>query len=147
MTPSPTRTTSQPLLPPKPQLRPVIDEDLSWYIAGELRARGYRNATSAHEWGIAGRKVKDPLWLYIIARSGIPSVLVTFDNKMATVHAAAIRRRNSTLAVIDSKANRDGRVREEYTREVIHKWAHRIATQAPGERFIYNLRGRKPLTI
>jgi hypothetical protein len=91
---------------------------MSWKIAPELRARGYRDATSAFEWGIAGRGVKDPLWLYIIERSGVPSVLVSFDNKMPSVHRASIVKQNSTLAIIDSKANRQGRSREEYTREV-----------------------------
>jgi hypothetical protein len=128
-------------------LRLIIDEDLSWRIAPELRARGYRDATSAHEWGTAGRRVKDPLWLYIIARSGIPSVLVTFDNKMPLVHRAAILKRQSTLAVIDSQGNHGGRTREEYKREVTHKWAHRMATQPPGSRYRYNLRGRRIIKI
>jgi hypothetical protein len=125
----------------------VIDEDLSWKISPELRARGYADTTSAHEWGIAGRKVKDPLWLYIIARSGVPSVLVTFDNKMPVVHRVAILRRHATLAVIDSKSTRRGLTREEYTREVAHRWAHRMSAQPVGSRYKYNLRGRKLLTV
>lgn len=112
-----------------------------------MQARGYHDATSAKDWGIAGRRVKDPLWLYIIARSGIPSVLVSFDNKMIRVHADAIRLRGSTLAIIDSKADRQGRTREEYTREVIHRFAHRMAAQKPGERFIYRLRGRTKIVL
>ena len=101
-----TRTTwrlSSPQ-PKTPPLRFVIDEDLNWKIAPELRARGYRDATSAYEWGIAGTRVKDPLWLYIIERSHVPSVLGSFDNKMSRVHAARIRKRGSTVAIIDSKA-------------------------------------------
>jgi hypothetical protein len=131
----------------KQPLRLIIDEDLSWRIAPELRARGYRDATSAHEWGTAGRHVKDPLWLYIIARAGIPSVLVTFDNKMPLVHGDAILRRQSTLAVIDSQGEHGGRTREEYKREVAHKWAHKMAMQAPGSRYKYNLRGRRVIEI
>jgi hypothetical protein len=74
-------------------------------------------------------------------------VLVTFDNKMPGVHRAEILKRGSTLAVIDSKADREGRTREEYTREVIHRWAHRFATQRPGSRYIYRLNSRAVLTI
>lgn len=133
--------------PPNQPLRLVLDEDLSWYVARELRARGYRDATSAFEWGIAGRKVEDPLWLYIIARTGIPSVLVTFDNKMTTVHRAAILRRKSTLAVIDSAGDHLGRRREEYKREVVHRWAHRMQAQAPETRYLYRLNGRKLITL
>ncbi len=128
-------------------MRLVIDEDLSWKISPELRARGYRDTTSAYEWGIAGRRVKDPVWLYIIHRSGVPSVLVTFDNKMPTVHRQAIVRRRSTLAIIDSRADRKGRTREEYTREVVHKWAHRMAAQSPGSRFKYTLSGRREIVV
>lgn len=77
----------------------------------------------------------------------IPSVLVTFDNKMPVVHRQAILRRRSTLAVIDSQADRKGRTREEYTREVIHKWAHRMANQPGGSRFKYTISGRRELVL
>jgi hypothetical protein len=134
-------------LPHNQPLRLVIDEDLNWKIAPELCARGYLDSTSAYQWGIAGRKVADPVWLYIIARSGIPSVLVTFDNKMPVVHTAAINRRGSTLAIIDSKADRRALTREEYTREVTHRWAHRIANQPVGTRYKYTLRGGKLIKV
>ena len=134
-------------MPPNQPLRLIIDEDLNWKIAGELRARGFRDATSVFEWGIAGRRVKDPLWLYIIARAGVPSVLVSFDNKMPRVHKAAILKRGSTLAIIDSKADRGGRTREEYTREVAHRWAHRMQAQAEGGSYIYRLGGRGLITL
>ena len=134
-------------MPHNPPLRLVIDEDLNWKIGIELRARGYLETTSASEWGIAGRKVKDPLWLYIIERTGVPSVLVTFDNKMPRVHRSAIIRRGSTLAIIDSKADRKGLTREEYTREVIHKRVHMICSQPKGSRYVYTLTGRRLLTL
>ena len=134
-------------MPPNQPLRLIVDEDLNWKIAAELRARGYSDVISAFEWGIAGRRVKDPRWLYIIARSGVPSVLVTFDNKMPRVHRNAILKLNSTLAVIDSKADRGGRTREEYTREVVHRWAHRMQEQPQGSRYMYRLSRRTLVTL
>jgi hypothetical protein len=128
-------------------LRLILDEDMNRNIAYELRRRGYRDATSASHLGLAGRGVKDPVWLYIIARSQTPSVLVTYDNKMCRVHRAAILRRGSTLAVIDNRADRRGRTREEYAREVIHRWAHRMADQTPGTRFLYRLSGRRRIVV
>jgi hypothetical protein len=44
--------------------------------------------------------------------------------------------------VIDSKADREGLTVEEYRREVIHRWAHRMAMQQPGTRWKYRLSGR-----
>jgi len=97
--------------------------------------------------GLAGRRVKDPVWLYIISRQIPACVLVTFDNKMPTRHAFDVLRRNSTIAVIDSKADRKRLTREQYTREVVHRWAHRIANQPRGSRFAYRLSGRSLITV
>jgi hypothetical protein len=127
-------------------LRLVIDEDCNWKIAPELTARGY-DATSSEQLGLAGRNVKDPIWLYILARWHTPYVLITFDNKMPRRHRDELLKRNTTLAVIDSKADRKGRTREEYTREVVHRWAHRMAAQASGERFKYSLSGRQKIVL
>jgi hypothetical protein len=91
--------------------------------------------------GLAGRRVKDPVWLYILSRQLAPCVLISFDNKMPTRHRADLIRRKSTVAYVDSKAPRAGRNREQYTREVIHKW-HRMANQAPGTLYKYRLNGR-----
>jgi hypothetical protein len=37
-----------------------------------------------------------------------------------------------TLAVVDQRAKRGGLSEEEYYREVIHRWAHRMVVQVPG---------------
>jgi hypothetical protein len=66
---------------------------------------------------------------------------------MPRVHRDAILKRGSTLAVIDSKADRQGRTREEYTREIVHRRAHMIREQPKGTRYKYNLSGRKLLTV
>jgi hypothetical protein len=73
--------------------------------------------------------------------------LVTYDNDMPTRHRADLLKRASTLAVIDSKANKRGLTREEYTREVVHRWAHRMANQAPGSRFRYRITPRSPIKL
>jgi hypothetical protein len=66
---------------------------------------------------------------------------------MPTRHRAELLKRNSTLAVIDSKADKKGLTREEYTREVIHRWAHRMANQTLGSRFRYRITGRSPIKL
>ncbi len=123
-----------------------MDEDVNWKIAPELTARG-RDATSSEQMGLARRRVKDPVWLYILSRQPAPCVLVTFDNDMPRRHRSDLVKRASTLAIIDSKADRRGLTREQYTRDVVHKWAHRMANQAPGSRFRYRLNGRSVVTL
>jgi hypothetical protein len=127
-------------------LRLVLDEDVNWKIAPELTARGY-DASSSEQMGLARRRVKDPVWLYILTRQSVPCVLVSFDNKMPTRHRADLIKRQSTVAYIDSKSPRAGLTREQYTREVIHKWAHQIAKQAPGTLYKYRLNGRSPIKL
>jgi hypothetical protein len=95
--------------------------------------------------GLAGRRIKDPLWLYILTRQSEPCVLVTFDNRMPTRHRADLVKRKTTLALIDSKSDRRGLTREEYTREVIHRSAHRMANQPQGSRYKYRLSGRSKI--
>jgi hypothetical protein len=127
-------------------LRLVLDEDVNWKIAPELTARGY-DATSSEQMGLAGRRVKDPVWLYILSRQSTPCVLVSFDNKMPTRHRADLIKRGSTVAYIDSKAPRAGLTREQYTREVIHRWAHRMANQKSGTLYKYRLTGRTKVNL
>ena len=127
-------------------LRLVLDEDVNWRIAPELAARGY-DATSSEQMGLARRRVKDPVWLYILTRQPTACALVSFDNKMPTRHRDDLIKRGSTVAFIDSKAPRAGLTREQYTREVIHRWAHRMANQAPGALFKYRLTGRTRITL
>jgi hypothetical protein len=127
-------------------LQLVLDEDVNWKIAPELTARGY-DATSSWQMGLAGRRVKDPVWLFILSRQPTPNVLVTFDNDMPRGHRGELLKRATTLAVIDSKADRRGLTREQYTREVVHRWAHRMAVQTAGTRYSYRLTGRTEITL
>lgn len=127
-------------------MRLVLDEDINWKIALELAARGYA-VTSSEQMGLAGRRVKDPVWLYILSRQPEPCILISFDNKMPTRHRDDLKRRKSTVAYIDSKAPRGGLSREQYTREAIHRWAHRIAQQPAGTLYKYRLNGRNRITL
>ena len=127
-------------------MRLVLDEDVNWKIAPELTARGYE-ASSSEQMGLAGRRVKDPVWLYILSRQAVPCVLVSFDNKMATRHKNDLIKRQSTVAWVDSKFPRGNRTREQYTREVIHRWAHRMESQAPGTCYRYRLNGRTRVNL
>lgn len=114
----------------------------------ELRARGFRDATSVYELSMAGKGTKDPAVLAFLATASQPSsVLVTFDNKMPRAHRSTIWKHKSTLAVIDSKAERAGLTREEYTRDVIHRWAHRMERQRTSSGRKYSRAGSRKITL
>ncbi|MGH9918104.1 MAG: hypothetical protein ACRD6W_04435 [Nitrososphaerales archaeon] len=80
---------------------------MNWKIAPELTARGY-DATSSEQMHLAGRRVKDPVWLYILSRQRVQCVLVSFDNKMPTRHRQDLLKRRSTVAYIDTKGSASG---------------------------------------
>jgi hypothetical protein len=112
-----------------------------------LRARGYIDATSAEQLG--KEDWKDPAlltWLFS-AYSDMGSrryVVVTYDNKMPGNHAQLLRSYGTTVAVIDKKGHDpSGLVLEEYWREVIHRHAHRFASQPPGTVFKYRCSDRR----
>jgi hypothetical protein len=64
---------------PLEQLQIVLDENLPWSIAAELRNRGF-TATSNYALNASG--LKDPEWLEIVANLSPAAVLVTYDNAM-----------------------------------------------------------------
>jgi hypothetical protein len=124
----------------------VIDATCPWRIAKELVARGYLDATSAHQLGRDG--AKDPALLRWL-RDNItdPYVLVTYDNNMSSQHAPVIRECQTTLAVIDKDGRPNtGLTEEQYWREVIHRHAHRFVEQAPATLLRYRCTNR-PSTI
>jgi len=118
----------------------VLDENLPWSIAAELKARGYI-ATSNYALNASG--LADPEWLEIVANLSPPAVLVTFDNAMPVEHRPWLMSLGVTLAVIDSR-NRPGNLTpEEYWRDVIHRHAHRFPDQDPASWWKYRLRTRR----
>lgn len=125
---------------PPDGLQIVLDENLPWSIARELAARGY-NATSNYALNAAG--TEDPEWLQIVANLTPASVLVTFDNAMPLEHAERLRSLAVTLAVVAAGDRPAGRTLEQYWREVIHRHAHRIASQPAGSWWRYREAGRR----
>jgi len=115
-------------LPPE-RRRVVLDEDIKWKLMYELQGRGRADATSLKALGI-DKKVDGALIKRVTDGTYDPFVLVTYDNKMATVHAAEIAHHKPTLAIVDEASfKRSGRPEgetEAYIRDVVHRWLHRI---------------------
>jgi hypothetical protein len=109
---------------------------MNWKLSKELRRRGLRDATSNSGLGLLQKK--DGALIKALSEEHEPCVLVAWDNKMHLSHAAELLHFGLTLAVIDKKANRGGLTDEEYYREVVHRWAHRIVRQEAGSTFKYS---------
>src|SRR4051794_3632152 len=88
-----------PRLPPEPARRLVLDEDINWKLAKELRRRGYRDATSNSELQLLGKK--DGAVIKALAEHHEPCVLVAWDNKIVKSHAAELQHFGLTVAVVD----------------------------------------------
>lgn len=127
---------------PPDELQIVLDENLPWSIATQLKARGY-GATSNYILDASG--TKDPEWLQIVASLIPPSVLVTFDNAMPIEHGERLHDLAVTLAVIVATNRPTGRTLEQYWREVVHRHAHLIAAQEPGSWWRYRQGGRRKI--
>lgn len=110
----------------------------------ELRGRGRPDATAAKTEGIDGRK--DGALFKILGRDYEPYVLVTYDNKMPTVHAAEIAHHQTTVALVSEAAfqRTDSSDPEPYIRDVIHRWLHRIERQPAGSKRRYSPSGSTP---
>jgi hypothetical protein len=120
--------------------RLVLDADINWKLAHELRRRARVEATALRLEGLA--KLKDGAVLKALATDFEPCVFVTWDNKMAKVHAAELRHHRSTLAVV----NRAGLAawtgtEDSYIRDVIHRWAHRMEMQDGPSVALYSTHG------
>jgi hypothetical protein len=123
----------------------VLDEGINWKLARELCRRGLRKSTSVFKLGL-DKKV-DGQVIKALAEQHEPCVFVTWDNKMHLSHAQALDHFELTLAVIDQKAKRGDLSEEEYYREVIHRWAHRIIFQKPGTVVKYSPARSAPIKL
>jgi hypothetical protein len=131
-------------LPPEPPLQLVIDEDASHKLSRELVLRGM-DATSVFGLGWANQGIKDGALIKKLAERGVPCVLVAWDNKLPYAHRGQLDHFGITLAVIDKKARPASMTQDEYIRDVVHRHAHRMASQSAGSRFIYTQTRRRPI--
>lgn len=95
-----------------------------------------RDATSNNELGLL--KKTDSQLIKALAEQYEPCVLVSWDNKMVKGHAGALAHFGVTLAVVDEDGDHGALTEEEYYREVVHRWAHRMTRQPRGSVVKYN---------
>lgn len=122
----------------------IIDASLSTRLAGELRDRG-RNSKSLAEVG--DKHAEDPDLLKFLGDQFPEAVLVTADDHMPSDHAEAVADYSSTLAIVDPLIkppyDPDQDV-EEWRREIVHRWAHRMETLESGQVRRYSLNRSDP---
>src|SRR4051794_14097327 len=104
---------------------------MNWKLAAELRKRGLP-ASSNKELGLLAKK--DGALIKALSETYEPCVLVVWDNKMHLSHARELLHFDLTLAVVDEKADRGSLTAEQYYREVIHRHAHKMGRQSPGQK-------------
>jgi hypothetical protein len=101
--------------------RLVLDEDINWKLSAELQRRGRADATGVVPENLAGTK-DAALFKALAARE--PFVLVTWDNKMFSAHAAELNHHGTTVAMVDERwFKRQGlsaAAQEPYIRDVVH---------------------------
>lgn len=130
---------------PAEQLQIVLDENLPWSIAKELRARGY---PSTSNFVLNASGLEDPQWLEIVANLSAPAaVLVTYDNAMPVEHGHWLTTLSVTLAVVDSKGRPADLTVEQYWRDVIHYHAHHLVSLEPGSCWKYRRRTRREIKL
>ena len=66
-------------------------------------------------------------------------VLVTADDNLPATHRVYVDRAHLTVATIDGRRPPRWVSDEPWRRDVVHRWAHRMAEQPPGSRRRYGL--------
>ena len=115
----------------------IIDENLTRRIASELRKRG-KNSIAIVSTPLRG--AKDPDLLKAIAAQYPGSVLITGDDNMPATHAEVLRETRVTLAIVSPERESDLST-DEWEREIVHRWAHKMEAQAEGSIRRYYLTG------
>lgn len=118
----------------------LIDENLTRRIASELRKRG-KNAIAIVSTELKG--AKDPDLLLAIARDHPNAVLITGDDNLPATHRDVLKETGVTLAIV-SPEREPSYSTEEWEREIVHKWAHKMEAQEAGSIRRYFLVGSRP---
>ena len=123
---------------PQPERRRLIlDADVNWKLAHEVRKRGRLDATALRLEGLD--ELKDGALLKALAADFEPFVLATWDNKMRHAHAAELEHFGSTLAVVNrARLGVWPGTEESYVRNAIHRWLHRIEFQESNTTVLYS---------
>jgi hypothetical protein len=138
-------------LPPEVR-RVVLDEDINWKLMHGLQGRGRLNARAVAEPvdSMGLKKPKDGALFKALAAGWEPFVLVTWDNKMPIVHRAELDHHRITLAVVDERWFKRKALpeseQEDYIRDVVHRWLHRIELLSPAERRYFSPTGSRKAT-
>lgn len=127
-------------LPPDRLL--VIDESLDKRLAHQLEQRG-RRAMSAERLGLLN--MLDPAVLRALDGLNDTWVLVTGDDDMPGEHAGLIASLGCTIATIDGRRLAEWG-REQWKKEIVHRWAHVIQAQDDGTIVRYGLARPRPWT-
>ncbi len=123
----------------------VIDGSLAKRLAPELKKRG-RNAVTAAELGV--HRLTDPVLLRWLPErfDGKNWMLVTGDDAMPAEHGEQLRELEITLATIDGRwepltpeLEQSGLGQEHWKHEIVHRWVHVMALQAPATIRRYSL--------
>jgi hypothetical protein len=106
----------------------VIDESLDRRLAHQLEQRG-RKAASAERLELLG--LLDPEVLRTLSKRDDDWMLVTGDDDMPGEHGPLIAGLGVTIATVDGRRLHDWG-REEWKKEIVHRWAHSMQAQPPG---------------
>jgi hypothetical protein len=117
----------------------VIDENLNPRLARELRNRG-RRARPVED--LAMKSALDPELIRRVFAFFDDPVLVTADDAMPAEHGDVLKSVQATIATvrpwdalhadIGDWEGQKHRTEEEWSQEVVHRWAHRMQTQQRG---------------
>jgi hypothetical protein len=124
----------------------VIDENLNPRLANQLRNRG-RRAVAVEDLRL--KSALDPELIEKVFQLYKDPVLVTADDGMPAEHGALLAKVHATVAVvkpwdrdeadIGRWEGQDHRSEEEWSHEILHRWAHTMQTQQTGTNRRYSI--------
>lgn len=115
----------------------VIDECLSTRVATELNGRR-RPAKSTASLDLKQRT--DPLVIGAVEALAEDATLVTANDHMPDDHGDSLKGSQLAVAIVDPDKP-DGFDFDEWEKDVIHRWAHKMQVQEAGTIVRYNLSG------